>query len=86
MNASTSFSRLTSFLRLASRVGLRSSARMLHLLFSRSIASSIVAERLGADRGREAVVAELVLRLEVFVPRTGAGGSLSGVRPGSITT
>ena len=44
------------------------------------------AQRLGADRGGELVVAVFVLRLQAALPRSSSWRNFSGVRPGSMTT
>ena len=67
MKLSTSFSRLTSFLRLASEVVSRSSSRRRGRSSLRSIDLQHGADRLGADVGAEGVVAVLVVRVEVLL-------------------
>ena len=67
MNASTILRRLASFFGFSSEVDSAISLRRSAAIFSRSMRDQHVADRLGADLGGEAVVAVLVLRLEVLV-------------------
>ena len=67
MNASTIFRRLASFLGFSSVVDSAISWRRSAASFSRSSADQHVADGFGADLGGEAVLAVLVLRLDVLV-------------------
>ena len=67
MKVSISFSRLTSFLRLASDVVSRSSSRRRGRSSFEIDRLQHAADRLGADAGLERVLAVLVERLEVLL-------------------
>ena len=67
MKDSTSFSRLTSFLRLASELVTASSPRSVSRSSERSRLGQHGADHLGADAGLEGVGAELVLRLAELI-------------------
>ena len=67
MNASTTFSRLASFFGLSSEVELGDLLAELGRDLLQIEALEQLADRLGADGGRERILAELLLRLEVLV-------------------
>jgi hypothetical protein len=86
MEGSTIFRRLTSFLGFSSPTASFSSTRSCRRRFGQVDRRQHLADRLGADLGGEAVLAVLVLRVEVLVFGQQLAFCLSGVRPGSMTT
>ena len=85
MKDSISFSRLASFFGFSSEVDSAISTRRSAAIFSRSIADQHVADGLGADLGGEASSPNSSCASR-YSSSLRSWRSLSGVRPGSVTT